>query len=152
MIDASLAAFLQEGLGLYVGTRDAALEPNGARALALSIEPDGSHATVYVAAVAAARVLPDLEANGHIAVSTGRPRDDRACQLKGLYVGAHPAREDERPAIQAQWDGFMAGLEYIGIARAAASGWIIWPAVAIRFKITAVFEQTPGPKAGTAVA
>lgn len=152
MIDASLTAFLQEGLGLYVGTRTAGLEPNGARAIALAIEEDGTHATVYIAKVAASRILPDLEANGHIAVSSGRPRDDRACQVKGIYVTSRAARASERPLLERQWSGFMAGLEYIGIASAATVGWVTWPAVAIRFKVTAVFEQTPGPKAGAALA
>ena len=32
MIDPDLRAFLQEGVGIHIGTRNAALEPNGARA------------------------------------------------------------------------------------------------------------------------
>jgi hypothetical protein len=148
MIDPRLTAFLQEGLGIYVGTRNAALEPNGARGLAVLVEDDGVHATVFVSKVAAPRLLADLEANGQIAVSVGRPRDDRACQVKGVYVSSRPARPRERAIIDQQWDGFMAGLEYIGFSRVIASGWAKWPAVAIRFKATAVFEQTPGPAAG----
>jgi hypothetical protein len=152
MIDRTLAAFLEEGLGVYVGTRNAALEPNGARAVALTVEEGGTHAVVYVAEIAAPRILPDLEANGYITVSVGRPRDDRACQVKGLFVGARRAEDDERDRVLGQWERFRDALEYIGAMRPVTSGWVDWPAVAIRFKVTAVFEQTPGPAAGTPIA
>ena len=152
MIDPALAAFLEEGLGVYVGTRNAALEPNGARGLAVSIEPDGRHAVVYVADVAAKRILPDLEENGQIAVSVGRPRDDRACQVKGMFTEARAAATTERDLVIDQWEKFRSALEFIGISRPVTSGWVAWPAVALRFKVTAVFEQTPGPSAGTPIA
>jgi hypothetical protein len=152
MIDPALAAFLQEGLGVYVGTRNASLEPNGARGLAVAVEPDGRHAVVYVAEIAATRILPDLEANGQIAVSVGRPRDDRACQVKGMFTGARQADAAEREKVLAQWEAFRGALEFIGISQPVTSGWVSWPAVALRFKVTAIFEQTPGPSAGTAIA
>ena len=100
MIDKELAAFLQEGVGIHIGTRNAALQPNGTRALAVSVDDDGAHVVVYVAEAAAARILPDLEANGQIAVGFGRPIDDRACQVKGVFVGARAATEAERPAVE----------------------------------------------------
>jgi hypothetical protein len=149
MIDKNLSSFLEEGLGVYVGTRNAALEPNGARGAAVRVEEGGTHAVVYVAEISAPRILPDLESNGQIAVSVGRPKDDRACQVKGLFTGARPAAEEERDVVIAQWDRFRSALEYIGIPRAMTAAWMAWPAVALRFKVTAVFEQTPGPAAGT---
>jgi len=152
MIDQQLAAFLQEGVGIHVGTRTAALQPNGTRALAVTVDGDGLHVVVYVAAVAAARILPDLEGNGQIAVGFGRPIDDRACQVKGVFLDARPAADAERPAVCAQWDGFLASLEKIGIPRAATRAWVTWPAVAIRFRVNALFDQTPGPGAGAPIA
>jgi hypothetical protein len=152
MIDASLAAFLGEGLGVYVGTRNGAREPNGARGVAVRVEEDGTHVVVYVAEVAAPRILADLQSNGHIAVSVGRPKDDRACQVKGLFVSARGADDAERDEVIAQWERFRSALEYIGIARPITSAWVPWPAVAVRFKVTALFEQTPGPAAGTPIA
>lgn len=152
MIDKDLAAFLQEGVGIHVATRNAALRPNGTRALAVAVDADGLHIVVYVADVAAARVLPDLEANGQVAVGFGRPIDDRACQVKGLFIGARPATEAERPAVSAQWDRFLGSLEQIGIPRAATRMWVTWPAVAIRLRATTLFNQTPGPDAGAPIA
>ena len=152
MIDTQLAAFIQEGVGIHIGSRNAALEPNGARAIAVYVEEGGLHLVVYVAQVAAARILPDLEANGQAAVGFGRPVDDRACQIKGVFVSARAATEAERRSVSAQWNGFLDSLEKIGIPRAATSTWVIWPAIAIRIRATAIFNQTPGPDAGAPIA
>jgi hypothetical protein len=151
MLSAELVAFLQEGLDLHIGARDEALQPEGARALAVAVDSDGRHLVVYAAERAAARLLPHLHANGQAAVSFGRPVDERACQVKGIVVDIRPARDDEHASVRAQWDGYMRQLERIGIPWQVAAGWTTWPAVAVRIKITAVFEQTPGPGAGTAI-
>jgi hypothetical protein len=152
MIDAELAAFLQDGVGIHIGTRNERLEPNGARAISVKVEDDGRHFLLYLATVAARRVLPDLEANGQAAVVFARPIDERACQVKALFVSARATRRPERSHAQAQWDAFLQNLEHIGIPRATARGWISTPQVAIRLKATAVFEQTPGPDAGKPLA
>ena len=152
MIQGELAVFVQAGVGIYIGTRNAALEPSGARALGARVERDGAHLVVYVADAAVPRILPDLESNGLAAVTFGRPVDERAIQVKGTFVAARPAREDERPALDAQWDNFSRTLEMIGVPREARSAWPRWPATAITLKPTAIFEQTPGPSAGSQLA
>jgi hypothetical protein len=148
MIDADLAAFVQQRVGIHIGTRNQRFEPNGARALAVRVEPDGAHIVVYVAEVAAKRILPDLEANGQAAVSCGRPIDDKACQIKGTFVSVRAAGSEERTEIVAQFESFLTNLEEIGIPRRLAQRWPTWPCMAIRLKATAVFTQTPGPGAG----
>ena len=152
MIDKDLAAFLQEGVGIHIATRNASLQPNGIRALAVTVESDGLHLVVYAAEAAAARVLPDLEDNAQIAIGFGRPVDDRACQVKGIVIGTRAAIEAERPVVAAQWDGFLGSLEQIGIPRVATTTWVTWPAVAIRVRVNALFDQTPGPGAGAPIA
>jgi hypothetical protein len=148
MIDPALASFLQQGLGIHVGTRTAGLHPGGSRALAARVDPDGRSLVVYIARSGAERILPDLEDNGQIAVTFGRPEDERSCQVKGVVVATWDASDAERPAVSEQWDGFMRQLEHVGIPRAVAAGWATWPAVAVRLRVTALFEQTPGPQAG----
>lgn len=148
MIDSELRAFLEGGLGIHIGTRTARLEPNGARVAAVKVEDDGLHLVAYVAEIAVTRVLADLRATGPAALVFARPIDDRACQVKGIFVGARPALPAERTVIEDQWDRFLGNLEKIGIPRVASRSWITWPAVAVRLRATAVFEQTPGPAAG----
>ncbi len=135
-------------MGIHLGTRNQELEPNGARAVAVAVEPGGEHLVVYLARVAAERVLPDLEANGQAAVSFGRPVDEKACQVKGVFTGVRDAREDERPRITAQWESFLGNLEQIGIGRVTYGAWLVWPCVAVRLRVQALFNQTPGPGTG----
>ena len=151
MIDPALASFLEEGLSLHIGTRDATFQPQGARVAAVKVETGGLNLVAYVPEAAFSRIRTNLETNGLAAISVGRPIDDRACQVKGSVTDIRPARDSEQELVAAQWDGFMRQLEMIGIPRAIAAGWSSWPAVAITLKVTAVFEQTPGPQAGTPI-
>lgn len=152
MIPPSLASFLHEGLALHVGTRDARMRPVGGRGLALFVEPDGRHLTVHIPTAAAERLMPELDSHGQIAISIGRPMDERACQLKGTVVATRVSGDDEQRLVEAQLENYLAQLEMIGIPRTMAAGWSRWPCVAVRVKVTAVFEQTPGAHAGHAIA
>lgn len=152
MIDSHLAAFLEGGVAIHLGTRSETLEPNGARAAAVRVGADGAELIVYIAETAAERLLPDLRSNGQAAVVFVRPTDDRACQVKGVFIDTRPAVEDERALVDAQWKGFAQQLESIGIPRGSSAGWVTWPALAIRLRATAVFNQTPGADAGAQLA
>jgi len=152
MIDRQLAAFLEGGVAIHLGTRSDALAPNGGRAAAVHVDADGGQLIVYISAVAAERLLSDLRSNGQAAVAFVRPTDDRACQVKGVFIDVRPAVEDERALVDAQWKAFTEQLERIGIPRGNSAGWITWPALAIRLRTTAVFDQTPGADAGAQLA
>ncbi len=147
MIDRGLAEFLEGPVGIHIGTRDERLEPNGARCVAAVVEADGAHLVVYLARAAAERVLPDLRANGQAAVSFGRPVDDRACQVKGVFEGSREAPEEVRARVESQWESYRDNLEQIGIPRGPYAAWPAWPCLEIRLRATALFEQTP--RAGT---
>src|SRR5690349_19558841 len=100
MIDLELAAFLQEGIAIQLGTRNDRLEPNGVRVVAVAVEADGRHLVAYVPAEAAPQVLPDLESNGQAAVVFARPPDERACQVKGTFTGSRRASDAERASVE----------------------------------------------------
>jgi hypothetical protein len=146
-----MTGFLQQGLAIHIGTRNQDLQPNGARVVALQVDDDREHVVVFVPAAAAPRVLRDLEANGQGAIAVARPTDDRAAQVNGVFVDSREATDADRPLIDAQWRACLAQLEMVGIPSAATVNWGVWPCVAIRLRINALFDQTPGPKAGAAV-
>jgi hypothetical protein len=151
MIDAILAEFLQSGLGIHVGTRDERLEPCGCRATALKVEDDGRHAVVYVPKAASPQIFENLRTNGRVAISMARPADERAVQVKGLMLFSWDAKADEEAFARVQWAGFLGQLDGIGLPGVATSSWNMFPCVAVRLKVTAVFNQTPGPDAGAAL-
>ena len=148
MIDAELAAFVEGGQSIHLRTRDERGWPHGARAVAARVAADGTHVDVYIADVAYARLAAALETSRQAAMVFCRPPDDRACQVKGTFVSVRPAEPAEEAFARAQWDGFMAALDAIGISHRLAARWRRWPALVVRVEVTAIFEQTPGPKAG----
>jgi hypothetical protein len=152
MIGTELASFLQEGIAIHIGTRNARLEPNGARAVAVSVDADGTHVIAYVPETAAPTVLADLESNGQAALVFARPPDERACQLKGTFAGARRASDDERRLVEAQWSRWLDRLTTIGYPRETFERWTTWPCVAVRVRVNAIFNQTPGPGAGAPIA
>lgn len=131
-----------------MGSRTADLDPNGVRAIAATVHDGGAHIVVYLPAMSAGRVLPDLLSNGQATVLFGRPVDERSCQIKGTFVDVRDVDASERVLVERQWEGFMDNLALIGIPRAVFAGCVRWPLVAIRLRVTALFEQTPGPGAG----
>jgi len=151
MIDKELAAFLEEGIGIQIGTRNAALEPNGSRVVAVRVEDGGAHIVAFVPERAAAHVLPDLEANGQAALVFARPPDERSCQVKGTFAGMGTTGAKEERFAREQWARWLQRLTTIGLPLATLEGWDAWPCVAIRIRVTALFNQTPGPNAGVAL-
>jgi hypothetical protein len=147
MVTPELAEFLTRHIDVQVGTRDAELRPHSVRASA--IRPAGDqHVIVFLPEIGAQAVQRDLKDNGQVAIFLGRPPDFRAYQIKGTLAEARPANEDERAFIAGHWDSFLESMDVIGIKRPIFSHWPIWPAVAVRIRVTAVFSQTPGPGAG----
>lgn len=143
-----MAAFLQEGGPTHLATRNADLEPSGARVTAVKVESDREHLTIYVPVVAAPPLLADLKANGQAAVVFVRPADERSCQVKGTFVDTWAPSEAEESHITDQYEKCLQSLEVVGYPREGVATWKMFPCVAVRIRATAVFTQTPGPNAG----
>jgi hypothetical protein len=148
MLDKNLTEFLEQGLAIHIGTRNQRLEPNGCRVTAVRVEDEGRHLVAFIPKAATKAVLDDLKSNGQAAVSCTRPADDRAVQVKGECVSLRDASGDEEAFAIAQWQGFLQQLDLIGLPGAGTSSWTMWPCVAVRIRVTALFSQTPGPDAG----
>jgi hypothetical protein len=148
MIDKELAAFLEEGIAIQIGTRTERLEPNGARVVAVRVQDEGAFITAFVPELAAPQVLPDLESNGQAALVFARPPDERSCQVKGVFAGQRAASAQDERFVRHQWQRWMERLTTIGLPLETLQTWDVWPCVAIRLRVTALFNQTPGPNAG----
>src|SRR5687767_13379907 len=148
MLDRNLTEFLEAGLAIHIGTRDSRLRPNGGRVTAVRVEDGGRHIIAFIPKAANGSVLDDLQSNGQAALSCTRPADDRAVQVKGEVVSLRDASGDEETFAIAQWQGFLEQLDLIGLPGAGTSSWTMWPCVAVKIRVTALFSQTPGPDAG----
>ena len=82
-------------------------------------------------------------------MSFARPTDDRAVQVKGEFISVRDADPSEEAFVLGQWQSLLAELDMIGLAAlTSTSTWLMWPCVAVKIRVTAVFSQTPGPEAG----
>ena len=152
MIDKELAAFLQEGIAIQIGTRNARLEPNGARVVAIKVEDDGQHVVAHRA-----------EGSGAAGGAGSRVKRTsctrvRASARRASVSGERRVRRGARRAcvraivrVRAVGTVWVRQLGSIGFPPAATENWQTWPCVAIRLRVTALFNQTPGPGAGAAL-
>jgi hypothetical protein len=153
MLDQPLTEFLEQGLAIHIGTRNEALRPNGCRVTAVRVEDQGRSLVAYLPKAATQAVLEDLGSNGQAAVSFARPTDDRAVQVKGEFISMRDADADEEKFVLGQWQSLLTELDTIGLAPlTSTSTWLMWPCVAVKLRVTAVFSQTPGPEAGSVLA
>jgi len=149
MLDRSLTEFLERGLAIHMGTRNTALRPNGCRVTAVRVEDQGRNLVAFLPKAVDPAVLEDLQNNGQAAISFARPTDDRAVQVKGEFLSMRDAQPDEENFVVGQWQSLLTELDMIGLAAlTSTSTWLMWPCVAVKIRVTAVFSQTPGPEAG----
>lgn len=152
MITPELAAFLESGVSVLVGTRDARLVSECQRALGVRVEPDGQHFVVFVPCAVGERIVADARATGRIAVCFARVEDHHSIQLKGSVAEIREAQAPERAQIERYRNAFADVLAVIGMPRALTLRMAHWPCWAIRVRVDASFVQTPGPGAGRPLA
>jgi len=152
MISRDLATFVESGVSLQVGTRDARLIPECQRGVGAWVEPDGEHVTVYVPCAVGALIADNARTTGRIAVCFSRIADHHSIQLKGAVAEVREARAKERAWIERYLQALAEVLGSIGLPHAITLRLSHWPSYAIRFKVESSFVQTPGPGAGRPLA
>jgi hypothetical protein len=149
MISQDLASFLESGVTMLVGTRDADLRPEATRGFGARVERGREELTVFVAAATAERTLANARENGRVAVCFTRIVDHRSIQLKGRVLEGRDARADERPLVDRYGQLLVQIFGEIGVPPRLILRVNRWPAHALRLRVQDVFVQTPGPGAGT---
>lgn len=152
MIGSELQAFLESGVSVLVGTRDRLLVPEGARGFGVRVLPGGTEIEVFVPDAWGERTLANLADNGRIAVSVAQPEDHRSVQVKGAMIAIRPGSEAERAAIDRYREALIAKFSVIGYPPSLFHRLNVWPCHVVRLRVEALFEQTPGPRAGVPLA
>jgi hypothetical protein len=148
-------AFIERGASVMVGTRDSELVPELVRAWGPRISVDRTGVSVCVAMAAGARTIGNLRDNGRVAVTFALPADSHAIQLWGRCIGTGRPRRDDLTAVQQHRDAFARLNAGLGVPLAFVEA--LWQRelagspdmVTIRFVVEQIFNQTPGPGAGS---
>jgi hypothetical protein len=150
-LDAAHVEFIQSGVSVIVGTRDAAMVPDAVRGCGCRVSRDRRRITVFVDRERAASLLDDLAENRAIAVVFSQPSTHRTIQLKGTDAAPVRAQASDRRLVAAHREAWISDLVGIGYSRAFAEA--LWgrppeALTAVAFTPIAAFQQTPGPAAG----
>lgn len=148
MIPSDLVGFLESGVSVLVGTRDARLVPDATRAVGARVENGGGELTVFLPAATSAIALANVRDNGRVAVCFSRAFDHRAVQVKGRAVEVRDAGEPERPLVDRYRAALADAWSHVGVPPRATLRLAHWPCHAVRLRVEGLFLQTPGPGAG----
>jgi hypothetical protein len=151
VISDEVFAFLAGGKSIVVGSRDAQLLPECARAVGLRAWPDRRHVSVFLPLATSARTLENLRDNGRIAITVSNPPDHRTVQLKGTLHALAPASEEDVEAVRAYIAQVAAVLDVLGMPAQLVSRINGLPCVRADVRVGELFLQTPGPGAGMAL-
>jgi hypothetical protein len=140
---------LQPGRSILIGTVDPNGNPSCCRGIAVRSLDGLETLTVYVPVATSQETIRNVALTGRIAVATSNPADNRSTQVKGATTETRLAREDEREHVRHSFDAYAAVLDRIGVPRRLTHSVAQWPAFAITLRVEEMYEQTPGPQAGT---
>ena len=140
-----------EGMSVFVGTVSPDGLPAGCRAIAV-VSPDHLKTiTVYVPMATSRDVIANVAATKRLAVVATYPPDHSAMQLKGTTTAVRLAADEEAELLRYRIEKFADVLHDLGIPKRIGRSISHWPAFAIDMKVEEVFDQTPGPKAGSPI-
>ncbi|CAG0973393.1 hypothetical protein PLCT2_01484 [Planctomycetaceae bacterium] len=125
--------------------------PDCVLAAGVRVERDRKHVTVFLHEGISAQSLANLKDNGKIAVTLEHLPDHQAIQIKG--TASRVAKANQRDIADATrfHSGFVKEIEYVGVAPRVSRRLAFLPCVAVTLRVEAIFEQTPGPKAGACI-
>lgn len=154
LLPPDLIAMVQRGVSTIVSSCDAALRPSIMRAAGSTISQDGRSITVYLARQQSRQLLQDVAANGHIAVVFSEPFSHRTLQVKACSARTRNALPSDQPILARYLVAMQGEILRVGFEPSFTKAMLacqLDDVVAVSFEPTQAFDQTPGPKAGTAL-
>lgn len=154
-IPLELEALIEQGASVMVGTRDSGLVPELVRAWGPRVSRDRTYATVCVARAAGVKTIGNLRDNARVAVTFALPANSRAIQVWGRCIGTGRPQRDDVTAVEEHRATFARVNRDIGVPPPFIEA--LWTRelagspdmVRIRFVAEHIFNQTPGPDAGS---
>jgi hypothetical protein len=154
LLTPAMAAFICGGQSLTVSSRDERLQPSLAKGVACCVSKDLREVTVIVSIAASGSLCRDIEHSGVIAVVACRPSTHETYQLKGTDARSVSLDAEDPERVRAYLADFAKDLLPLGWDSnfiETAFSHRTSDLRKFRFTPTAVFDQTPGPRAGTRI-
>ncbi len=139
------------GTSVLVGSADSNAVPACCRGIAVSTDATLARATVYVPVATSRDVIANAATTKKLAVMITRVVEHVGVQLKGTVEAIRMAADDEGPFVRRRLQEFADVLDEIGLPRRVFLSINYWPAFAVEITVEDVFDQTPGPRAGSSI-
>ncbi len=154
-IGSDLKAFLESGVSVVVGTRDADLVPEITRGWGLLVSKDRRSISLCVPLATSHKTLDNLAGNGQITICCSLPSSYKTVQLKGQCIKTTDPRRADLTAVERHREAFGRLNVRIGFPHQLTE--TFWRReleaspvlVKLRLVPEQVFDQTPGPDAGS---
>ena len=154
-ISAELKAFLEGGVSVVVGTRDADLVPEITRAWGLLVSKDRKSFSLCAPLATSHKTLDNLASNGQMTVCCSLPTNYKTVQLKGQCIERSDPSRADLAAVERHREAFRGLNESIGIPRQRTE--TFWrreletSPVLVKLRVVPeqIYDQTPGPDAGS---
>jgi hypothetical protein len=117
----------------------------------LVVDPDAQGVTVFLPVVTSAVVIADIATTGRVAIVSSNALDHATVQLKGRRRLVRVAGAADLPIVRDLLERLAETLERVGLSKRLSRSLAHWPAFAVEVDVEAVFDQTPGPRAGNLV-
>jgi hypothetical protein len=146
-----IAAFLRQGVSLVVATRNEDLRPAVTRGWGAAESADGSAVTVCLPAAPGSEVRANLESNGAVAISCTLPSSYRSVQIKGTAIALAEPTAEQLALAEDHITAFVEETRRFGDIPPSQRHRVgVGPLdLALTFAVEELFDQTPGPAAGT---
>jgi hypothetical protein len=154
-LDGETAAFVTGVTSMSIATRDAQLLPAVGKAVGCTVSADRRAVTVLIDGEQSARIAADIAAGSPVAVVFSLPATHRTVQIKGARATVATAAPTQQVRARLHVDAIVEHLVPLGYDEAALRAFFGFSPdrlLAVRFAPTAVFAQTPGPRAGERIA
>lgn len=147
-----LSLCMEGGNSVIVGTVDADGVPACCRGIAVATRDGFETITVYVPVATAQETVANIATTRRVAVALTDILSHASLQIKGVARGVRLAPASDEAFVRSRLHQFADTLDRIGQPRRVTHRIAHWPAFTIDVSVEQVFEQTPGPKAGTPLA
>jgi hypothetical protein len=139
------------GTSVLVGSADSNAVPACCRGIAVSTDRTLTRAIVYVPVATSRDLVANAAMSKKLAVMITRVVEHVGVQLKGTVEAIRLASDEEEPFVRGRLNEFADVLDEIGFPRWIFRSVTHWPAFALELRVEDVFDQTPGPRAGSSI-
>jgi len=147
-------ALIGQGAGICAVSRDVRLIPSLSHVLGCRVSAGRDLLTLYVNHGEARDFLRDAESSRRVAAVFSIPSTHQTIQIKGQLVSVQPVRDDDLAVIRRSIDAFTRDVATLGFSADYAhcvNAYIPGELVAVTYRPTHIYDQTPGVGAGNLV-